>query len=54
MNEGAITPKPFPYVVVAMVWLGWVSIIFSRMIIPPLLPLIEEDLGISTPRRAFS
>ncbi|MCW3991734.1 MAG: MFS transporter [Candidatus Bathyarchaeota archaeon] len=47
MDEGAITPKPFPYVVVAMVWLGWVSIIFSRMIIPPLLPLIEEDLGIS-------
>lgn len=47
MDEGAITPKPFPYVVVAMVWLGWVSIIFSRMIIPPLLPLIEEDFGIS-------
>lgn len=47
LDEEAIEPKAFPYVVVAMVWLGWVSIIFSRMIIPPLLPLIEEDLGVS-------
>lgn len=47
MDEGTITSRPFPYVVVAMVWLGWVSIIFSRMIIPPLLPLIEGDLGVS-------
>ena len=47
MGEGASISRPFPYVVVSMVWLGWVSIIFSRMIIPPLLPLIEEALGIS-------
>jgi MFS family permease len=30
-----------------MVWLGWVSIILVRMIVPPLLPLIEKDFGIS-------
>jgi len=41
LNQG------FPYFIVGIVILGWISISFPRMIFPPILPLIENAYNIS-------
>lgn len=37
----------FPTVVVVIVWLGWLAILLPRMIVTPLIPLIEQDFSVT-------
>jgi len=37
----------FPKATVLSIWACWLLLVLPRMIVPPLLPLIEKDLGLS-------
>ncbi len=44
---------PFPYRIVFLVSLGWLSIAFPRMLISPLLPTIEAEFSVSHAQAAL-
>ena len=39
--------KPFPLRIVLLILLGWLAIVFPRMLISPLLPTIEDEFHVS-------
>jgi predicted MFS family arabinose efflux permease len=37
----------YDYTILLLCWLGWVSIYLSRSVLPPLLPILVEEMGIT-------
>jgi sugar phosphate permease len=37
----------YPYTVLLITWLGWVSIYLVKSVVPPLLPVLSAELGLS-------
>jgi hypothetical protein len=37
----------YKYTVLLITWLGWVSIYLVKSVVPPLLPVLSSELGLS-------
>jgi len=43
----------YPYTVLLITWLGWVSIYLVKSVVPPLLPVLSAELGLSHAEAGF-